>query len=275
MRSDERFMVLGYEFTVATRSGVARRLLHRLYAGCDERVGQERVPCFELTGNQTAQRLVWRVSLDDCCLATRSTLSAALQQLEYEICTRIIAHRTDLIALHGAVAASPRGAAFIAGPSGSGKTTLALALVTRDFRVAGDDVALLDPSSGMLWPVPRCAHLDDSSRSLLRGIGLQLPAAAVRHEFVTPADLGTCSQTAVPVQHVLLLSRGGDAHPTVSTVASAEALVCVLAEAGWHGPPSSAVLATFGAFVGDRTCHRVASGSLAATVDAVAALIAR
>jgi hypothetical protein len=35
------------------------------------------------------------------------------------------------------------------------------------------------------------------------------------------------------------------------------------------------VLATFGAFVGNATCHRVASGALAATVDAVAALIAR
>jgi hypothetical protein len=112
-------------------------------------------------------------------LAGASSLGSALNELEYRICLRIIDHNPGLIALHGATVLTDCGAAFIRGPSGAGKTTLSMALAARGYRVGGDDVALLDPRTNTLRPLPRCFHLDAHSRRLLRRAGLAMPGRAL------------------------------------------------------------------------------------------------
>lgn len=59
------------------------------------------------------------------------------------------------VALHAAVLECGAGTVLLLGPPGAGKTTLASALVRRGFRIAADDVALLDNSgrlTGLLLP---------------------------------------------------------------------------------------------------------------------------
>ena len=61
-----------------------------------------------------------------------------------------------------------------------------LALAAHGYRIGGDDVALLNPKSGTIRPVPRCFHLDARSRRLLRNLRLPMPEESLRNAFLTP-----------------------------------------------------------------------------------------
>lgn len=266
----DRFDIFGYHFGFTTPSAIARRLVGRLYQA------------FTCTGSETPEAVfglrsicrgaarVWRVSLGVQPLVDCPSLSDALQLLEYEICSRVIAAPGRVI-LHGATVFTRAGAAFIAGASGAGKTTLALALAVRGYRFGGDDIAFLDPRSGAVQPLPRCAHLDARAWGLLRDAGLRVPSDSIRYNFVTPADLGATSVAATSVRQIIHLSRGTDALPRFEPVTQAETGVVLLSEAGWSGLGATEALVSMQRFTGGATCLRLSRGQLPATVSALSA----
>ena len=184
------FQLFRYTFGVATRSAVAERRIRSLYAPFETRADVATAVPFRLEVRRTDESRRWEAYLGDQLLVSRPSLGAALYGLEVEICLRVIASRPDLIMLHGATVLAAGGAAFLSGPSGAGKSTLALALAARGYRIGGNDVALLEPCTGVIQPLPHCFHLDARSRRLLRREGLPMPAEAIRHNFLTATDLG-------------------------------------------------------------------------------------
>lgn len=269
----DRFDVFGYGFALVTGSTTARQLVRRLYLPFGTEDDGARTTVFRLETHTVAGGRAWRVLLGCELLAERRSLGAALRQLEYEVCLRVIAHRSDLIVLHGATVFAAEGTALITGPSGAGKSTLALALAARGYCVGGDDIAFLDPRTGAVQPLPRCSHLDARSRRLLRQVGLRLPDAATHHGFVTPADLGAVAPLSAPVRRLWCVGRGMGPRPQIVSVAQAEMVTLLLSEAGWASAPATAALAALGRLVGGAACYRLSSGRLDTTVAAVAALL--
>ena len=125
------------------------------------------------------------------------------------------------VVLHGATVCGPTGSVFIAGRSEAGKTTLALGLAARGHAVMSDDIALLEPVSGAIHPVPRCFHLDDRSRRLLRRAGLRLPDLARHYGFVSPADVNPPRSGAVVVRHIVLLESKRGPAPLLTSLPQA------------------------------------------------------
>jgi hypothetical protein len=266
-----RFDVFGFRFDFASRLPLGLHLIRRLYDPFLIEDGHTPTASFRLE----ATGRTCRALIDDEVLVEGVPLGTALRRAEYEICTRVVASRPDLIVLHGALLSASSGWVLIAGASGSGKTTLALALATRGYRAGGDDIAFLDPQSGDVCPVPRCAHLDRQAWRLLRRLGLRVAESAARHNFVAPADLQPTIAAAPTnrVRHIILLT-GADtgARPVLTAMTQAEMVVELLNSAG---RPIRAVetLAALARFAGATACYRLGRSRLDTAVDRVAAII--
>ena len=291
------FVVCGYRFGVISRTPLARRLLRRLYGpapapgpgpgpaaarGAAAPAHAATAPraaavVFRLDPPAVTRRRgggpYWRVGRGEGCLATCRSLGAGLRQLEYAICQGILAHRPDLLLLHGALVVAAGGAALITGDSGVGKTTLALALAAHGYRVAGDDLAVLDPRTGAVQALPRGAHVDAHSWQLLRRVGLPRRRRIVCRGFVTPADLGgRGSRTApVPVRWVVLLRRDHASGPRLAGLSHAEGTVRLLPQAQWSAGTPAGTLRLLGRLVGATTCACLRRDQLPAMVAALQA----
>jgi hypothetical protein len=267
------FHVLGYTFGVATRSAVALRLLRRLYGSFVIADPAPATETFSLVGRKADRGHRWEVSLGNQRLGGARSLGTVLNHLEYEICLRIVANRPHLVVLHGSTVFTADGAALITGPSGAGKSTLSLALAARGYRVGGDDVALLDPRTGTIQPVPRCFHLDACSRRLLRREGLPMPEQALRYGFMTPSDLGMTETPAAPVRLIVYLGRREGHTPQLAPVIQAEMIVRLLSETPRRTRSANEHIAILRPFVSAAACYHLVSGRLPATADALAALL--
>ncbi len=266
------FQLFRYTFGVATRSAVAERRIRSLYAPFETRADVATAVPFRLEVRRTDESRRWEAYLGDQLLVSRPSLGAALYGLEVEICLRVIASRPDLIMLHGATVLAAGGAAFLSGPSGAGKSTLALALAARGYRIGGDDVALLEPCTGVIQPLPHCFHLDARSRRLLRREGLPMPAEAIRHNFLTATDLGMGAAIGAPIRLVLML-QGRGRHPDLTLSPQAEMAVRLLEETGWGTHSAHEVLRSLSRLAGDAACYYLRRGRLSATADVVTALL--
>lgn len=101
----------------------------------------------------------WEILRDGECLSTAMTRAELLGAFEWCVTTSVLQwRRKDRLVLHAATlgTSAQRGHLLIVGPHGAGKTTLALALQRNTPCVLyGDDVALLDPTTGYVEAFPR------------------------------------------------------------------------------------------------------------------------
>jgi HprK-related kinase A len=82
----------------------------------------------------------------------------------------ICGHAHQFLIFHSAVVEKAGRAAILAGPPGSGKSTLCAALLGRGWRLLSVEMALLDPASGRLLPIPRPVALKGASIGLIEGL---------------------------------------------------------------------------------------------------------
>ena len=202
-----------------------------------------------------------------------SSLPAALWNLEAALCETIIRFQRRAINLHAATIHVENSAAMLAGCSHAGKTTLSLALTRRGFSVAGDDVALLEPETLNVLPIPRCFHLDDPGAAMLESDGLRLPSAWRRFRFVVPNDFGVPALPPRPARTLIFMQGVRTTLPTVVPISQAEMTARLLSETG-QGPLSdSETIAAICRLAGDALCFALTPGPLGETADAVAALL--
>ena len=103
----------------------------------------------------------------------------------------------QFLVLHAAVLERDGRALVMPAPSGSGKSTLCAALVFRGWRLLSDELALIDPRSGQLVPMPRPVSLKNASIEVMQGFAgarlrlgsdvLDTTKGRVAH-FAPPAD---------------------------------------------------------------------------------------
>ncbi len=97
-----------------------------------------------------------------------------LPHIEAVINLSIARHLPHYIQIHAAVLTRGERALVVAGSPGAGKTTLAAALLTRGWRYATDEFALIDPDTLQVVPYPKTLSIKSGSVEMLRDIGFPI-----------------------------------------------------------------------------------------------------
>lgn len=268
-----RFDILGCRIQIETRSRVVQHLIRGLYTGYPDNQGNAPDAVFQLQTIGRNGTRFWRLSAGGEEIAALPRLGPMLSRLEYEICHRVIAKRRDRVMLHGAVLSRGGTSLFISGPSGAGKSTLGLALSAHGFRIDTDDVALLDIESATVDPIPRCFHLDVRSKRLLRHAGIKFPEASLRNNFVTPADLETCTPRSFRLDNLVFLDRTRSSSPCLAPLSQAEMTAFLLHESAWGGHAAGEVLSALIRVTRQARCYKLVMGQLDASAQLLDELI--
>lgn len=88
--------------------------------------------------------------------------------LEWGLNWCVSAHCHQYLVIHAAVVERSGQAMLLPAPPGSGKSTLCAGLVSRGWRLLSDELALLDPASGAVVPLPRPVSLKNQSIEVIQ-----------------------------------------------------------------------------------------------------------
>jgi HprK-related kinase A len=111
------------------------------------------------------------------------------------------------ITIHAAVLENGGRVLILPAPPGSGKSTLCAALMLNGWRLLSDEMALLDPASGLVTPSPRPVSLKNESIEVIRRLA---PTASfgpvardtmkgtVAHMRISPDSLSRAHEPALP-----------------------------------------------------------------------------
>jgi hypothetical protein len=269
-----RYAIFGYRCRVFSSSAAAQRLLRRLYAPCHT-IDSQGINHDDFFLHPRASGSGWQLHLGETLLNEEDSLGAILQQLEYQLCLRVMAQRPDLLALHAATVFTNGGrtAALITGFSGAGKTTLTLTLAARGYQVGGDDIVFIDPRTHEVAPLPRCFHLDEGTWRLVEAAGLPIPAEAISHRFLTPADLGSEKLHAAPLRYVFVTSRGPDPTPQLTPLPLAAVALALLPQLQCSSDAPTTAVTTVTQLLRSAEGYQLTSGELGPTVEAIARIL--
>jgi HprK-related kinase A len=95
-------------------------------------------------------------------------LAQAFPILEWGLNWCVSTHCHQYVILHAAVVARDDRAVILPAPSGSGKSTLCAGLVARGWRLLSDELALIDPTTTSISPLPRPISLKNESIEVIR-----------------------------------------------------------------------------------------------------------
>ena len=141
-----------------------------------------------------------------------------------------LAQRRYLL-LHASAVERDGRALLMTGESGAGKSTLAALLMTRGWRLMGDEFALLDPATGLVHAFPRLVSLKNQAIGVMERaapggrFGLLLagtPKGDIRHLVPDAAAIAAMDRPAMPA--LLLFPTFGQAE-AVRPVEPAETFV--------------------------------------------------
>lgn len=102
------------------------------------------------------------------------------------------------LTIHAAVVEKSGKALILPAPPGSGKSTLCAGLIHRGWRLLSDELALIDPASGQLTPLPRPVSLKNESIEVIR----RFAPAAVFNPAVHDTTKGTVAHARPPAASV-------------------------------------------------------------------------
>jgi hypothetical protein len=266
--TEDLFAVHGFLFRFCTNHPGARRSIVRLYQRFRPISGNETAVEAVLESNRT-DGFRWQVGE---IAGTASDLRGALWSLEAALCQAIIRCQRRSMAVHASVIYAGESTILLAGRSGAGKTTLSLALARRGLIVATDDVALVEPETLNVVPIPRCFHLDDQSVTLLEADGFRFPPSWKRFSFMVPSDLGLQAIRQCPPQLLVFMSGPSAERPLIASISQAEMAARLLSETGQGPIEDLEIVLSLCRFAGGVSCHSLVPGPLAETADALACL---
>jgi HprK-related kinase A len=100
-------------------------------------------------------------------LPVPATLAGPLLEWGLNWCIERSAHKW--VVVHAAVVAREGQALILPAPPGSGKSTLCAALAFSGWQLFSDELALIDPETGRVLPIPRPLSLKEGSIEVIRG----------------------------------------------------------------------------------------------------------
>jgi hypothetical protein len=273
---EQRYSLFGYSFSFRTNVPRAAELFSRLYAGKADSRREAAGNLYQLLHCPgAAADEQWQIEVPGLALHAKPTLGDCLYTIEGSISGDLTRYDHGLHFVHGAVVYAEQGDILLTGNSGAGKTTLSLALAARGLRVGCDDIAVLNPVDGLLQPHVRCFHIDARSAELLAGLGLELPADALRDQFVTLRDLGMPEPAPARPRFIFLLEPERRPVPLIVPETQAQAASALLMQTGRGRFSDLDGVRAIARLTGAARCFRLWSGDPASTASAVLELCAK
>lgn len=125
-------------------------------------------------------------------------IDQAFPMLEWGLNWCVSAHCHQYLVLHAAVLERGGRAVLMPAPPGSGKSTLCAALALSGWRLLSDELALIDPATLAIFPLPRPVSLKNASIDVIR----HFSSAATIGPEVPETTKGTVAHMKPPVQGV-------------------------------------------------------------------------
>jgi hypothetical protein len=191
-------------------------------------------------------------------------------------------HQRGLFAVHAAAVAHRGRALVLAGSSGAGKTTLAVALAAVGLEMLSDELAILDPVTGLVHPYRRRLHIRPGTPELVRG----MEGIALRE----PRDLGGENAWAIGQEEAgatadgprrigaaLLLAPRSEHNiqPRFTAIGSGEATLELMRGTWAASIDFPGALRAVGSCVAAIPCARLEAADPMATADAIVAWLER
>ena len=105
--------------------------------------------------------------------------------LEWGLNWCVTSHSHQYLILHAAVLERHGRALLMPAPSGSGKSTLCAGLAyAGGWRLLSDELALIEPATGLVWPLPRPVSLKNASIDVIRELAPSAQFGREVHETV-------------------------------------------------------------------------------------------
>lgn len=176
-------------------------------------------------------------------------------------CLTGLYHR--FLTLHAAVLERHGRALVLPAPSGSGKSTLCAALALSGWRLLSDELALIDPATGLIHPLPRPVSLKNASIEIVRRFAPSARFGPPVHETVK----GTVVHMSPPAQGVaraaeparpgwIVLPRWADGQPArLQPLPKAQALMRLIENAFNYNVHGLAGFERLARMVDDSACH--------------------
>ena len=207
----------------------------------------------------------------------------AFPMLEWGLNWCVTNHCHRYLIIHAAVLEKHGKTLLLPAPPGSGKSTLCAGLAHSGWRLLSDELALIDPDSGRVVPLPRPVSLKNQSIEVVRSFAPQAVfnptvkdtiKGAVAHMRAPEESLARAAETAAPGWIVTPRFTAGAA-PQLNEVSRARGMMALIENAfnfDLHGRRGFDVL---GDFVDSCSCHTFSYGSLADAISGCEALAAR
>lgn len=191
--------------------------------------------------------------------------------LEWGLNWCVSSHCHQYLIVHAAVLERGGRALILPAPSGSGKSTLCAGLVfAGGWRLLSDELALLDPATGHVVPLPRPVSLKNASIEVMRAFAPSIVFGDVVHETVKgrvaharpPSDgVLRANETALPAWVVMpRYEAGAPAH--LQTLSRARAFMALVDNAFNYNVHGRAGFAAFANLIDRSDCHEFSYSSL-------------
>lgn len=174
------------------------------------------------------------------------------------------------ITIHSAVLERGGRVLVLPAPPGSGKSTLCAALMLSGWRLLSDEMALLDPVSGLVTPSPRPVSLKNESIEVIRKrapnanfgpVARDTMKGTVAHMRISPDSLARADQPARPAW-VVFPQFKREAPLTVEARPKPSALVELASNSFNHHVHGRAGFQALAALVDECGCHDLQYGHL-------------
>lgn len=183
--------------------------------------------------------------------------------LEWGMNWCVTSHCHNWLTIHSAVLEKNGNAVILPAPPGSGKSTLCAALMLHGWRLLSDEMALLDPSTGLVTPAPRPVSLKNHSIEVIRqrASGVSFGPLAydtlkgtVAHMQVSASSMEHANEPVLPAWIVFPKYRAG-APLTVAPRPMANALVDLTANSFNHHVHGRSGFEALTRLVDQCSCH--------------------
>jgi len=136
---------------------------------------------------------------------TPLALDEAFAFLEWGMNWCVTSHCHTFVTIHSAVLEREGRVLLMPAPPGSGKSTLCAALALNGWRLMSDELGLLDPSTGLVFPSTRPVSLKNKSIDIIRGMAYQATFGPVAYDTMK----GTVAHMRPPATSVERSSEPG------------------------------------------------------------------
>jgi HprK-related kinase A len=204
-----RLCVPPFVFHIQSSIPVVAQGLHALYAHHECLDASETFADFHVAVHSRGHgfKRVSQFSMDGFEPFTPLAYGEGFALLEWGMNWCVTGYGHNWLTVHSAVLEKKGRAVLLPAPPGSGKSTLCAALMLHGWRLLSDEMALLDPRTGLVTPAPRPVSLKNQSIEVVRGLSPSAvigPAAhdtmkgTVAHLQVSRASLEAAGEAVAP-----------------------------------------------------------------------------